>query len=485
MQPFSDYLRELLQTKQITVSALSRLTGIERTTLSRALTGQRVLPYAVLDKLVYHLRLTPREERMLHTCYDAQFERETVRRSWERVDRLFADLAELDFTTPAFETVQLLLDLDGYAKKRSIFRGATNIQPLLRMVLTEELNRPDARVELTVPPTDIFLTGELLHRCLSGQMNGEVEQIIAFDASGSAEEINLYNLECFCRILPICLLSKRRYHPYYYYDNCVTAWYTDPFPYFLATHTCVVCLSEDGGQAMLLRGADQVACYHRYFQTLLSRCHSLTQYTTNPLEILDAYQRCTEKDGFYMAMDQPCFGRFYSEELIRTYLRGDLPFFEEILQSAKTRFATLRQVSKFYTMFTMDGLRRFVENGTLDDYPVQVVTPFSPEDRLWLMQALAAAIRSGDVVGRMMMDGVFPGYLSICTSENSGVGFFTTEQFPLSQGICSVQIWEPDLCRAFHSWLLHLPGSEKTLTAEETAEALEALLTAKRKEGSL
>ena len=43
---FSEYLRELLHAKKMTYC---RLTGVERTpTLSKMLTGQRVLPYDVL-----------------------------------------------------------------------------------------------------------------------------------------------------------------------------------------------------------------------------------------------------------------------------------------------------------------------------------------------------------------------------------------------------------------------------------------------------
>ena len=78
---FSEYLRELLQAKNLTVSALSRLSGVERTALSKTLTGQRILPYDALDRLIHHLRLTPGEERRLRTYYDAQFEKEGTRRS--------------------------------------------------------------------------------------------------------------------------------------------------------------------------------------------------------------------------------------------------------------------------------------------------------------------------------------------------------------------------------------------------------------------
>lgn len=476
--PFSEYLRELLQKKKLTISALSRLSGVERTALSKTLTGQRVLPYDALDALVYHLRLTPSEERRFRAYYDAQFEKEGIRRSREVVGRLFSDLAKLDFTTPAFEKSRLLMNLAQYAGERSIFSGATNVQPLLRMVLTEELSRSDARVELTVPPTDTFLNDELLRRYLDGRMTAEVSQIIAFDASGAAEDINLHNLECFCRVLPICLLSKRHYHPYYYYDNSIAARYTDPFPYFLATHSCVVCLSEDGSQAMLLRGADQVERYHRHFQSLLTQCYSLIQYTADPVEILASYDDYTDENGFYMMMDQPCFGRFYDDAVIDRYLRRELPFYERLLMVARQRFDRLRSVGQFYTLFSRSGLERFAATGTLDDFPVAFVEPFPPVYRRQLMVALAERIRTGDVTGRVLEPGVFPNYLSMTTSRESGVGFFTTEHFPLQDGFCSVQIKEPNLCRAFHGWLTHLPDGVQTLSAEETAGALEELACA-------
>ncbi len=322
---FSEYLRELLHAKKMTVSALSRLTGVERTTLSKTLTGQRVLPYDVLGELVYHLRLTPSEEQRFRAYYDAQFEKEGTRRSLETVGRLFADLAELEFAAPAFEETRLLISLETYAGQRSIFSGATNVH-LAALALTEELSRRmPGGADCCRRPR--LLADELLRRYLDGRMTAEVSQIIAFDPSGDGEDINLHNLECFCRIFPICLLSKRHYHPYYYYDSGVTARYTDPFPYFLATHTCVICLAEDGGQAMLLRGADQVERYHRHFQALLSQCYGLIQYTADPIEILASYDNYTDENGFYMVMDQPCFGRFYDEAVIHRYLRQQLPFF--------------------------------------------------------------------------------------------------------------------------------------------------------------
>lgn len=472
---FSEYLRELLQIKNMSVSTLARLSGVERTQLSRTLTGQRVLPYHVLDELIYHLKLTPGEEKQFRSYYDAQFEKEGIRRSREIVSGLFANLTCLDFTTRAFEEPRMLMNLKQYAGERSIFSGETTVRFLLRMVLSEEMSYSDARLEMTVPPADTFLTSELLHRYLDDKMSMEISQIICFDASGTESDINLHNLECFCRIFPICLLSTQHYHPYYYYDNGVTTRYTDPFPYFLITRDCVVCLSEEGTRAMLLRAPDTVAYYRRHFQSLLSQCYSLIQYTMDPLEIIRFYQRCTEPNGFYLVMDQPCFGRFYTDDLVTSHLRQGVPDFDQILKAAKERFSLLQQVTEFYTIFSEAGLMRFMENGTLDDYPVELVTPFTPEERVSLVRKLTAALGTGKVTGAIVREAVFPEYLAMSTSMGRGIGFYTTRQFPLSDGLCSVWIREPNLCRAFHGWLQHLPGSSLTLTEKETIEILERI----------
>lgn len=469
---FSEYLRELLQVKQMSVSTLARLSGVERTLLSRTLSGQRVLPYHTLDELIYHLKLTPEEEERLRSYYDAQFEKEGVRRSREIINKLFENLARLDFIAQAFEEPRLLMRLEQYAGERMIFSGEMTVQFLLRMAIADEMAHPNASLELTALPSDTFLMSELIHRYLDDQMAMEVHHIICFDASGRESDINLHNLEYFCRIFPICLLSMQQYHPYYYYDTDVGTHYINPFPYFLATHQCVVCLSKDGKDAMLLRSPAAVTHYRRHFQTLVDKCYSLVQYTTDPLELIGLYQRCTDPDGFYMVMDQPCFGRFYSENFVKSHLRQGLEKFDQILHAAQERFSLLGRVAEFYTVFSEKGLLRFLVDGTLDDYPVELVTPFPKEERIRLVRELAAAVQSQDVSVGILKEDVFPGYLAMCTTKERGIGFFTTRQFPLSDGICSVWIRERNLCRAFHGWLKHLPGSSLTLTAKETIEIL-------------
>ena len=304
-------------------------------------------------------------------------------------------------------------------------------------------------------------------------MEAEVRQIVAFDASGAAEDISQHNLDCFCRLLPVCLLSRRRYHPYYYYDNTIAARYTDPFPYFLATHSCVVCLSEDGNQAMLLRGEDQVTGYHRHFQSLLARCYSLIQYTADPVEILESYDLCTDENGFYMVMDQPCFGRSMPTRSSAGICGPACPSTtawpprQTAVRAAADGGAVLHPVHP-------GRLERFRDTGALDDFPTSFVAPFPPEQRRLLMAAMAERIRSGDITGRLMQPGLFPDYLSMTTSSTPR-GLLHHRALSPSGRLLLRADPESNLCRAFHQWLLHLPDSEAVLSGEETAAVLDEL----------
>lgn len=469
---FSEYLRELIKRNELTISALARQTGIERTTLSKVVAGQRVLPYHALDTVISYLRLTPIEERRLRHFYEEQFGQREVRESREIIDKLFSDLSNLDFSMSAFEERKLLVNIEDYAKNRLIFTGNMNVELLLRMILSEELSRENAKIEMTIPPRYIFLNQELMQRYLAEDVNADITQIIAFDALENTGEGYLRNLKCFCQILPFCLLSYQRYHPYYYYDECAQKHYMEPFPYFMVTSSSVICLSENGQEAMLLRSEDQVSYYHRHFQNLLTQCHDLIKYTVNPAEVLKSYADRTDTDGYYTIMDQPCFGKYYSDEFIEAHIHQNVPYREYLSEIAKNRFRVLRSAENFYTLYTKSGLQRFMDTGVLDDFPEILVKPFSMEVRKALMNQMADDISTGKNVARILEPGIFPNYLSITTSLKSGVGFFLTQQSPLKDDFFSIHLEEPTLCKAFHGWLLGLAESRHALSAEATIEVM-------------
>lgn len=99
MSMFSEYLRFLIQSRNVSISKLSKESGVERTSLHRVLTGERVLSYQALQPLVQCLELSPGEVRKLNQYFNLLFENEAVRRARDMVDGIFGRLSELPDTT--------------------------------------------------------------------------------------------------------------------------------------------------------------------------------------------------------------------------------------------------------------------------------------------------------------------------------------------------------------------------------------------------
>lgn len=473
MSAFNDYLRQLIKQRNISISKLARMTQIERTSLQKSLSGTgRILQYDSLDKIASFLQITLSEKKKLYQYYNELFESEDVRESREIINDMFIELAQMDFARTAFKRQEAQISLTEYIEQQSVFIGKSNIKPLLRIVFLEAMKKGNASIRLTVPLTEEFLGDELLYIYLYEKLNMEITLIIMLDTSDDINRINCHNLKNFKQVLSISLASKRKYHPYYYYENVVEAQYMNPFPYYIVTSDCVVCLSRKCDQAMVLHSEDQVAFYNKHFESLLKECSSLIHYTENPIEILDTYDKCTDDTGFYMAMSQPCFGCFYTKEVIEQFLQKDLPYYDQLKEIAYKRFKKLCEVVKFYTFFTEEGWKRFAQTGQLDDFPEELVKAFPEEMRGNLMRKFVHAVKDGRIIAGIMKEGMFPSYLSLTTSSNSDIGIFTTKQFPIKNGFSSIEIKEPGLCKAFHEWLLHLPDSGDVLNTETTIEVL-------------
>lgn len=476
MHVFSDYLRELIAKNNTTISALARQTGVERTTLSKVLAGQRVLAYSGLNAIIEQLKLMPVEEKQLRSFYEKQFQREGTLKARKIIDNMFSNLVNLDFETVAFEKRELLLGIDQYAGKQSIFSGNIKVQSLLRVVISDEMTRPDAKIEMIIPPQYSFLNDELFCRYVEENVDADITQIISFELSEKTDEAELRNLEYFCKILPYCLLSCQRYHPYYYYGDVMKHQYMDPFPYYLVTHSCVLCLSENGNYAMLLRSEDQVEYFHRHFQEQLLQCKNLVSYMVESIGVLDSYPSYIDEDKFYVIMEQPCVGCICNDKMVDEHVRQELPQREIFLAAAQRRFRLFRESKEVYTLFTESGAQRFVETGELDDIPSSLIKNIEEKTRKNLIARLANKTAEGTVKARIIRQEVFPSYLCMVISSETGITFFATQKLAERNGYFSIHLKEPSLCKEFLGWYQDLAEGSRSLNAKETEVILREIV---------
>lgn len=452
MSMFSEYLQKLIQSRKISISALSRDSGVERTVIHKALTDTRVLSYQAVEALSRYLELSLQEEKQLKQYYNLLFEKEWMQRARNIIDQMFQELSHIRFADPVYRKAPEIISVEDFSEGSSIFVGQVNIKYLLQTVLMEESTYPDPEIQLIVPADADVVYESLLWLYRDHRISVKISQILAFDLAERAEEVNLKSLEGFYRLLQICLFSEQKYHPYYYYTGRLTAEYADPFPYFLVTHKRVVCFSADCDKAMLLKEKEQVSFFGGHFHKLLESCRLLLQYSPClKIEPQDGSAPGDPSDRFVI-MSQPC---------LRKYLNGDPA---EQMQTVEGKSGQL------HTFFTRSGTERFLKTGRLDYDPPGEVRPLTVQERKRVLELLIRDVEKGNENAGMLNELMFefPDYLVLAV-ERSGFCVHTTGRFPLEDGVYSFYIKEPNLIRIIYDWAKNLPQGNYLYDTEKTA----------------
>ncbi|MCC8357191.1 MAG: hypothetical protein LJU34_04990, partial [Oscillospiraceae bacterium] len=140
------------------------------------------------------------------------------------------------------------------------------------------------------------------------------------------------------------------------------------------------------------------------------------------------------------------------------------------------RAAFLRSIREnYYTIFTEEGLRDFVETGVMIELPRKYIPPFGVEDRLFFLTQLRSEIADGSIIGLIARPSYLrlPDYISIYIDSNMELHFATTEAFIYGAYACDVHLSEKSICQAFQTFFQSLPGSPLVYSQEETLAILD------------
>lgn len=235
-------------------------------------------------------------------------------------------------------------------------------------------------------------------------------------------------------------------------------------------------LSENGNEAMLLRTEDQIEYFHHHFQEQLLQCRNLVSYVVDPIGVLDSYPSYIESDKFYVIMEQPCVGCICTDELIDEHVHKELPRREVFLTAAQRRFRLFRESKEMYTVFTQAGAQRFADTGVLDDIPPSLIKSIEEKTRKNVIDSLANKTAEGEVKARVIRQEVFPSYLCMIISSETGITFFATQKLAERNGYFSIHLKEPSLCKEFQGWFLDLAEGSRSLNGKETERILRKIV---------
>lgn len=361
-------------------------------------------------------------------------------------------------------------------KEQPLYSGTYAVRSLIRQVIDRELGEKIPVIRMNAPVDDGFLQNYIYTIYQQYDTPLKITHIIPFQAdwkeSGSHAGISIMK-----DILSLSLSAGTQYEPYFFYDNpdC----FLDPFPFYLLTSSALLCIARGFETVLYITDPSVLQYYTNFFLHTLKLCRPLLHFQKDPFEILRAYSEGTASSSYYNFMPQPCFGKFYSPELIADKIKKELPYYQQLLEASEQRFSMLRKITHhYYTFFTKKGLADFMKNGIICDIPRKLIHPLTPGERRVLVENMRSAIAEDLVLGRLTNERLLtlPKNLSFCISEKRQLDIFTLQESDEDEHFYNIHIQESLIGNAFMDFILWLPKSEYLLSKEETLSFMDELL---------
>ena len=464
MSKFSLYLKHLIDISGESISSIARSINVERTSIHKALTDDRILSYKVVQALARHFTLSVDERKELFRLYDILLQGEETYANRQAVCDLLNALSSTRFTMmppPQVDRIDL---------SNRLIRGEYSVHNAIRSVLVYEATHAEQTSFSLFLPEGLDLTMELMELWLAGQ-DFTVDTLLNFHTETTSGEKNLRLLRS---VIPLCLASRGKYRPYYFCETPKTATLS-PMSYYIITPHYLIQLSEDLSLAQIRDDADLIDFYAGFFHKLIACCDPFVQCNANILEVLQEYISNTSPDALRVLMPQPCPGRYITSDIIRKYMHNDAIPYKEMFSLVEQHFSVLRKISNPYqTVFTEKGLMNLISTCSMADLPPQYVPPLDPQDIRQMLRYLYDEIAKDTVQGILVRPTALqlPDYLTIYVHPKAGVHLYTTNAFVYGAYCCNIHITEESICRIFYDFMQSLAGSALVYSKEETLQLL-------------
>lgn len=163
------------------------------------------------------------------------------------------------------------------------------------------------------------------------------------------------------------------------------------------------------------------ATYERYKKTaspFLNCKEDLTEQIVYTQKLAEHMERAS------FLSTQPCFGILLTPELLDRYLPQELPMRSKLISTLITEVTSfpLKECQSLTYYFSFDGLKHFFQTGRIAEFPSELYSPLTLEDRILLIEKLLKLFEAENIICRMFRDhlGTPGSELFLFLSQESG-----------------------------------------------------------------
>lgn len=480
MSKFSEKLKILIEESGLKIYQLAKNAELDRTTIQRSITGERLPSLNFVEKLSDYLRLSPDERIELFDFYSISKIGEKVYAGRKYIKEIIERIATIHTVEKSIKDAKNSLCFTNRLNElNSVFTGQYIVNNIIREVLEDETsNNPLPEVSIFVPFNYSFLFDLLYQLYLTTNGKIIIKNIIRLNKNPNTFHNSNYNLEILSYVMPFSFSAGNGYKAYYYYDNFDAS--NDIallMPYYIITKKRLITISSDFKTAVLYNNESIINLYNEKFKIAVVKSKPLTTQHFYCNDLLLAYLESYKNLGqvSHVMEPQPCLAWYYTNELIRTHLRKDLDNRETILELLYNLYGTyINLKSRPMSIFSIQGLSNFTTTGILADLPIQFAIPFTINERVMLLKKLKDDMINDNyqVFATNPIKFTIPA-ITIQLCKTNGLDFFATDN---NGSISSSFIEEKSISESFYDFFESLPESGLVYSKLETIKIIDSFI---------
>lgn len=479
MSLLSRKIEELIEESGETVQSLAEIGKINRTTLQRVKSGERLPSKTFFMNMCNALRLSLTETEELETLLQMSQVGERIYHNRQKIIELIETISELtEYKIPFSKEAS---PKKGWTSARcntekiQIITGNGAVLKMIENTIDRELFGSDhPHLRMAIPATC-----DAIYRHIFQQMLGNKKQLILQDVLNIVKECDEttadQGLGVLKYLISLSILDNVTYQSnFYYQSNDDNGEINVLFPYFIITSEQVITLSRDFAKAILYQDADLYSLYQMEFVKL---CQQTEPFIEESRDLLTIYSLDQTYRIRQVVEPLPCFAYYATPEMVGDKIRKDFPDYE-LLRDATIHFYDYfkKENRSMINVFSLANLKQFMGDGNMY-FPVEVCDPFTPAERLMLLKLVREDIFN-DVRKTYALDEekIFLNSAVEFINEATLIHLILHYQKNDKKVFKTVILKERNIVNAFDDFFRSLPGSQYLLPKEETIKEMDMMI---------
>lgn len=462
MSYFSEKCKFYLNESESNVYQISKVSGLDRTTIQRMVTGKRLPSPEFVSIFCDHLRINAVERKDLMEAYQIEKIGKSTYMNRKYIKKLIRHIANAQNKPDYY----LTLETSSMPADENIY-----------MVLEDAFRLFEFDEILTnIPASHNFFYHALIKLHLQYGKSIPVKHTFSmFPNPLSVPDSNI-NLQKLYYIIPFLFSTYENYVPSYYYSrNLDYDYLTQLFPYYVITNSSIALFSADFKRSHIINDKKTVQLYRYSFYQIQENTQPLLIKVKTPMEALAYYTRSLAENGFptHSIEPQPCvFSLLSCTKQLNLLYPANMPGREQLIEGSADHFHNFtKSLGSFKNICSLDAFRALAEDGSLYGAFTQYAEKLPIEERRIMIQQFIKIYKKHQ--NFYFSDDSFPipSHLQIELYKTNHMYLIST----IDDNFNFLELSESSICEAFYDFTDSLCDDECIYRPEQVLKTLSEL----------